>query len=355
MTAGSGAPIVILGAGAVGSYVGGMLSAEGEDVVLVDAWPGHIAAIQTDGLVVETPEAVITTRPRALHICDVQQLLCESPAVAFLCVKLYDTDWAATLLAGIVKAAPIVTMQNALVEEEVARIAGWRRTLGAIAGTLDVSVVKAGTVRRSRRRGSANPVFKVGELSGKITPRAQSVADLLGKVDTAAVTSRLWDERWGKLVANTVTSGLSAVCGLTLVEVYRREDTRRLAIPLAAEVLAVGQKLGFALQPLFGAAPDRWQAASEGDEKAASEVMAAMSAQTSSMVEGGQSGTLQDLTKGRRTEVDYFNGYVASQGRECGVPTPFHEALATLIRRMERGEEHPSEQNIARLSSPLTR
>ena len=168
MTSAKG-PIVILGAGAVGSYVGGMLSAAGEDIILVDAWPSHIEAIRADGLVVDAPEGVITAHPRALHICDAHQLVPRSPAVAFLCVKLYDTDWGATLLADVVQTAPIVTMQNALVEEKVARIAGWGRTLGAIAGTLDVSVEKPGLVRRSRRRGSSIPVFKVGELSGSTT------------------------------------------------------------------------------------------------------------------------------------------------------------------------------------------
>jgi 2-dehydropantoate 2-reductase len=350
MIVGNAGPIVILGAGAVGSYVGGMLSAAGEDVILVDAWTGHIDALRADGLVVDTPEEVITTRPRALHICDAQQLVHQSPAVAFLCVKLYDTDWAATLLADTVPMAPIVTMQNALVEERVARIAGWSRTLGAIAGTLDVSVSKPGHVLRSRRRGSSSPVFKVGELSGRMTSRAQAIADLLAKVDTAAITTTLWDDRWAKLVANTVTSGLSAVSGLTLIDVYRREDTRRLAIPLAAEVFAVGQALGFTLQRLWGVPPARWQAAGRGDANAIAETMNAMAAQTASMVEGGLSGTLQDIKKGRRTEVDYFNGYVASQGRECGVATPMHDALAALIRRMERGEEHPDERNIAQLS-----
>ena len=59
------------------------------------------------------------------------------------------------------------------------------------------------------------------------------------------------------------------------------------------------------------------------------------------MVEGGLSGTLQDLLKGRRTEVDYFNGYVAEQGTGHGVPAPTHAALASCLRRMEAGEIRP--------------
>ena len=50
------------------------------------------------------------------------------------------------------------------------------------------------------------------------------------------------------------------------------------------------------------------------------------------------SGTLQDLRKGRPTEVDYLNGYVAREGRRAGVAAPAHETVAKWIREVERGE-----------------
>jgi 2-dehydropantoate 2-reductase len=72
------------------------------------------------------------------------------------------------------------------------------------------------------------------------------------------------------------------------------------------------------------------------------------------MVEGGISGTLQDIIKRRRTEVDYFNGYIAERGRACGVFTPTHAALAAMIRRMEVGEFAPSEARLAELMQGMT-
>ena len=342
-------PIVFMGAGAVGGYVGGMLSANGDDIVVIDAWPSHIEAIRANGLRLDTPEGMIQARPRALHVCDVHELAGMPVRLAFLCVKLYDTNWAATLLGDTVRDAPIVTMQNALVEDDVARIVGTSRTIGAIAGTLDVALVAPGLIRRSRRRGAKKPVFKVGELNAEKTPRLNAISALLAKVDTTAMTSHLRDERWAKLVANTMTTGLSGVSGLTFLEVYRRDDTRRIAIKLAAEALAVGHQLGFHLAPVFGVLPERWQAANAGEPEALAEVMSAMEAQRGSMGEGGISGTLQDLSKGRRTEVDYFNGYVAEQGRACGVSAATHAALARLIRRMEAGEFSPSAARLTEL------
>ena len=58
--------------------------------------------------------------------------------------------------------------------------------------------------------------------------------------------------------------------------------------------------------------------------------------------EGGRSGKAQDIAKGRRTEVDFMNGYVAARGAECGIPAPTHSAVAALVKRVERGELAPA-------------
>ncbi|MGE0750477.1 MAG: ketopantoate reductase family protein [Variibacter sp.] len=342
-------PIVFLGAGAVGGYVGGMLSLAGEEVILLDPWPAHVDAIRADGLKIETPEGTHTVKPQALHFSEAQTLRHLPVRFAFLTVKLYDTDWAATLLADVVPRAPIVTLQNAFVEERVARIAGWTRTLGVVGGTLDVSLVGPGHVRRTRKRGGAKPVFKAGEMSGRETPRVRAIAALLGQVDNATVTTHLWDDRWEKLCANTMTSGVSGVSGLSLKEVYGREDTRRIILRLGAEAIALGTELGFHLDTLFGLPPERWRAAGAGDRLAVDETMAALAAVTASMVAGGPSGSLQDLSKGRRTEVDFFNGYIAAEGAAHGVPVPTHAAVAAMVRKMEAGEIRPAPEHLKSL------
>jgi 2-dehydropantoate 2-reductase len=101
----------------------------------------------------------------------------------------------------------------------------------------------------------------------------------------------------------------------------------------------------------MGLAPERWEAASEGDRAAIAEVEEALSSHSATMLEGGRSGTLQDILKGRRTEVEYFNGYIAARAGECGMVAPTHAALATLIRRMEAGETHPSPDQLSALLS----
>ena len=333
----SGALAVILGGGAVGSYVGGMLAAAGVKVVLIDGWPEHVESIRAHGLSIATPEGETLARPEAWHLAEAYRLRTLEPSAAFLATKLYDTEWSASLLARWLPAnVPVATMQNALVEETVARIVGWGRTLGVIAGGLDVALTGPGVVRRSRRRrASTRPTFKVGEMHGRSTPRAQWLADLLDLVDNAKVTTDLWSERWLKLCANSMTTGLSGLTGLSLREVYTREDTRAIAVKLGAEALAVGRALGFEPAQLFGAPSEAWLAAAAGDAVAHAQAMDALNKQADSMTADGRSGTLQDLLKERPTEVEFFNGFVAAEGKRAGLRVPVNAAVAAMIREAE--------------------
>jgi 2-dehydropantoate 2-reductase len=330
-------PAVILGGGAVGSYVGGQLAAAGVQVVLIDGWPQHVEAIRARGLMIASPEGESLARPEAWHLAEAHRLRGLEPSAAFLATKLYDTEWSASLLARWLPAdVPVATMQNGLVEESVARIVGWGRTLGVIAGGLDVALTGPGAVRRSRRRrASTRPTFKVGEMHGRSTPRAQRLADLLNLVDHAKVTTDLWGERWLKLCANSMTTGLSGLTGLSLREVYTREDTRRIAVKLAAEALAVGRVLGFDPAQLFGAASEVWHSAAAGDAVSLAQVMDALMKQAEAMTADGMSGTLQDLRKERPTEVEFFNGFVAAEAKRAGLKAPANAAVAAMIREAE--------------------
>jgi 2-dehydropantoate 2-reductase len=349
----AGGPVVILGAGAVGSYVGGWLAHAGRQVVLVDGWPEHVEAIRRDGLAIVGPDGSIQARPAVWHLGEIHQLRRLAPQAVLLTVKLYDTAWAARLLATWLPAwAPVVTLQNGLVEDLVAQEVGWRRTLGAIGSQLHVALERPGVVRRSRRRRlQAAPVFEVGEAHGRSTPRARRLAALLDEVDEAKVTSDLWNHRWAKLCANAMTSALSGLSGLGVRELLARDDCRQIAIALCAETLTVGRALGFEPTAVFGQSSGTWLAAAAGDREALLAAGAALAHQASTLEEGSLSGTAQDLSKGRPSEVDYLNGYVAREGGRIGVPVQCNAAVAAMVRAAEAGELQTGTDVVVRLAS----
>jgi len=336
--------IVFVGAGAVGGYVGAAMAAAGHDVTLIDPWPEHVDRIRRDGMQLGGTQGERVVRVNALHVTDVQSLVARPVDLAFVCMKLYDTAWATALIKPyLAPTGMVVTMQNSLVEEIVAGIVGWGRTLGCIASQISVEAVAPGRiVRNAQPGGDAYTVFRVGELSGRITARAQAIAGLLRAVDSAKVTDNLWGERWSKLVANTMTTGLSGVLGMSLNQLAGLPTTRALQIDLAAEAIRIGEALGFRLEAMRGAPATDWLGAAEGEPAALARIEAGMIAATKRRSDEGRSGTAQDIAKGRRTEIDFMNGTVVAQGESCGIAAPTHAAVLAMVKRVERGELAPS-------------
>ena len=351
MTALDSPRIAFVGAGAIGGYVGAHLTRAGFDVVLIDAWALHVDAMQRDGLHFSGTVGEYSVPVRALHISDVQTLVHAPVDIAFLCTKLYDTAWAATLVREYLAADGfVVTMQNSVVEEIVAGIVGWGRTLGCIASTMSVELYAPGRIKRTRQPGGESyTIFRAGEMHGRITARLEKLVQMLSVVDSAKATTNLWGERWGKLVANTMTTGVSGVTGLNLKSVLREAATRRVMVRLGAEAVKIGLARGYAIEPVRRLAPEIWVRADEGDRDALRAVDDAIGVELERMTDAAFSGTQQDLRKGRRTEIDYMNGFVAKQGDDIGIAAPTHRNLTALVKRMERRELAPDRNVISLL------
>src|ERR1700688_1339101 len=94
--------VVVVGAGAVGGYVGGRMTHAGEDVTLIDMWPEHVEYMRKNGLHLSgmTPEETVTVPINPMHISDVQSLAKGRPIdIAFISCKSYDTEWVARMIA----------------------------------------------------------------------------------------------------------------------------------------------------------------------------------------------------------------------------------------------------------------
>ena len=123
--------LAFMGAGAVGSYIGGHFSRHGADVTLIDPWPDHIDTIKRDGLHLEGTQGEYLVHPRALHLHEVQSLFKDPVDIAFVCVKSYDTIWATQMISQyLTPGGFIITLQNGINEERIASVVGWGRVLG---------------------------------------------------------------------------------------------------------------------------------------------------------------------------------------------------------------------------------
>ena len=341
--------IAIVGAGAVGGYAGAHMAQAGEDVVFIDFWPENVEVMRARGLRIshirDVPE--FTVPVQAMHITDVQALARQAPIdIAFVCVKSYDTAWATMMIAQYLSPGGfVVSLQNCMNEETVAKAVGWGRTLGAIASSITVDLCEAGHVRRAAgKSGSRHTVFRVGEVHGRTTDRVQQVCRLLALADSAHVTPNLWGERWSKLVVNVMGNGLSACTGLVSKDVTADDTLRHFSSRLGSEAIRVGQALGYTLEDILYMPPETIARAGEGDPEATRLVDEHRLGEAGGGEHRPSMG--QDMMKGRRTEIEFINGFVADRGAEVGISTPANTALTDIVKRVEKGELKADKRHI---------
>jgi 2-dehydropantoate 2-reductase len=346
--------IAIVGAGAVGGYTGAHMVQAGADVTFIDPWPEHVEAMRRHGLRItharEAPE--FTVPARALHITDAQTLAREKPVdIAFICVKSYDTEWAATLIRQYL--APdgyVVSLQNCMNEAAVAGVVGWGKTLGCVASSITVGLFEPGHVHRGAGKGgAAHTVYRAGETHGRITPRAEDVVRLVGAADSAKVTTNLWGERWSKLVANVMQNGLAAATGLPSNAMLENAPIRRFSTRLGAEAIRVGEALGYALEEILHLPPETIARAGEGDAERERIVDAQRVKDAARLAAEQRPSMGQDIAKGRRTEIEFMNGLVAREGERLGLACRANALLTDLVLRVERGALAPNPAHIATL------
>ena len=138
--------------------------------------------------------------------------------------------------------------------------------------------------------------------------------------------------------------GARAVCAThsrqPFGECDRNDVLRRFAIKLGGEGVRVAQALGYKLVNLGELVPERLALASEGDANALAEVEKVMVSRTASNPRAGiqRPSMAQDMRKGRRTEIEFMNGYIADRGTYIGVPAPTHAKLTEIVKKVERQE-----------------
>ena len=340
--------IAIVGAGAVGGYAGSYMAQAGHDVTFIDPWPEHLEAMRSRGLTIshlkDVPE--FTVPVKAIHITELQSFAKQRPVdIAFVCTKSYDTAWSTAMIAQYLSPGGyVVSLQNCINEEVIAGIVGWGRVLGAIASLITVELTGPGHVKRAAgKSGASHTVYRVGEPHGRISPRAEFITSLLALSDSALTTTNLWGERWSKLVANVMGNGIAAATGMVAKDATADDAIRAFAARLGSEAIRVGQALGYGLEEILHLDPEIIARAGEGDAAARAAYDAQRLADTQKPGGGAHRASMgQDMVKGRRTEIEFLNGFVVAKGKDIGIEARANAALTDIVKRVERGEVQAS-------------
>ena len=297
--------IAVVGAGAVGGYFGGMLARAGAPVVFIGR-PAFVAAVQKDGLLLDTTQFKETVRVTA----SAELSAARDAELVLFCVKTTDTATTSKELAKIVAPnAILVSMQNGADNAEQIRAASGLTALAA-AVYVAASVPAPGAVKHVGR----------GDLVlGPENDTTRRTAEVFTRAKVPCrISNNIEGELWTKLVWNCALNALSALGKVTYGEILASADAKQLLEGTVYEVLAVAKAAGIEPPSL-----ENPEAAFAGAYKIAAQMAAT------------RSSTSQDMMRGKKTEIDSLNGFIARKGRELGVPTPLNHALFTLVKLAE--------------------
>ena len=339
-----GKKMAVVGAGAAGSYIGAFLTREGHDIVLIDMWGEHVEKMNSNAIEVSGSQGPFNVPVRAYNFYDASQLK-DKYDIIFFAMKSYDTIWAAHFAKNLLSPnGVLVSNQNCMNDLTLASIVGFERELPCVMSGITVGLWEPGHVNRGGQPGRdrGHDVFRVGELHGRITPRAEEVADLLSCIDGSRPTSNIWGERWSKLTTNASSNPITAMTGLGSNGAAEIPEARRLQIEISKESCQVALAQNFDVEPIKGVSAEVWARADEGDvfEELDEKFLPNPNAND------WKSSMAQDVTKGRRTEVTLMNGYISEQGTLMGVPTPINTAITSVVDEIDRGIRTANVENI---------
>lgn len=300
--------ILVFGAGALGSFVGGILSQK-YDVTLYGK-EDKIVPVQKSGLRI-TGKTDVTVKPKTAF--DPKHLEGQNFDLVILTVKSYDTESAMDFIKEIVSGgSAVLSLQNGLDNEiRIAQIIGKERTLGGVTSH-GITFIEPGHVHHA---GTGETV--IGELDGKETERVKEISNALTSVGMGtSISKNIESEIWTKGIVNAGINPLTALTRLMNGYLLKIPILTKLLENTCQECISVAQKAYIDLL--------------ECDIIEKTKNVARLTADN-------KSSMLQDIEKGRRTEIDSINGKIVEVGNKHGVEAPINSALVALVKGIEEG------------------
>jgi 2-dehydropantoate 2-reductase len=303
-------PIAVVGAGAVGSYFGGMLARAGAPVTLIGRAP-HVEAINRDGLFIDSihfkENVSVSASTELAAVRDAQLVL--------FSVKTVDTENVAKLLAPYLAPETIVvSLQNGVDNVERIDFAAGIQAIPAVV-YIAVEMVGLGRVKHSGRGdvivGDPSPNHDASESD------LAKIATTFMRADVPCrISENITAELWEKLIMNCAYNALSALSRSRYGRIARDSGTVEVMKRVVNEAAAVGNAAGVKLS--------------------AEKMFAAVLKLGAEAMPEAVSSTAQDIARGKPTEIDSLNGFLVRRGAELVVPTPVNETLYSLVKLLER-------------------
>ncbi len=321
--------IVLLGAGAMGTIIGALLTEGGYDVELVDNYKEHVMALRAKGAkIIGGIEKTIPVKAIFPN---------EVSGTYDLVISLTKHDAIEESLKEIKpfthESTVILTLQNGMPEEKSKKIFPEKNLMG---GGMEFSgtFIEPGVSKLASAASTLGISF--GSYLGPITEKVIEVKEVLKSAGSVEVTDNLRGVRWTKLTDNSCFSGLQTALGCTVGDILDDDFAMDCIAYNGMECAKIIQSLGITPVEAFALLPTPERVcfnSKEEREKVKAywkEVYTPYRAQIASM--------LQDIRKGKKCEINNINGETVRIAKQVGVATPFNEKIVELVTKLQNNE-----------------
>jgi 2-dehydropantoate 2-reductase len=302
--------IVIVGAGAMGGAIGALLSQAKNSVTLLDVSKETVEAVNRHGLRIQNKAGDVTIH-RVPAVNHASEITGEIDLIVVF-VKCYHTAAAIESVRNLIgPTTTILSLQN-----------GWGNgpriaaLVGAEKVVLGVCYHSATVLAPGHVLHAGQGKTFIGELDGTLSPRVRAIAQTFSEAGIPVEPSgQVLREIWAKLALNVATLPTSSTTRITADRLLDTDEMQALMRALLREVVTVAQSQGIGLE-----FDERWS------------VITGLLAKLSP---GSKGSMLQDVEKGRATEIDVMCGAIIEAGKQHRVETPYNHAMYCLIRALE--------------------
>lgn len=328
--------IAIYGAGSLGTILGAFISKEGVSIELINRNKAHVGALREKGAkVIGTMQF---SQPVVAYTPDEMNGLYD---IVFLMTKQQHNAEVVQILKNYLASdGVLVTFQNGLPEMQIAEVLGEERVLGCTVAW-GATLKEPGVCELTSEPDALS--FSLGAISDKRSKHFEKVKELLELMGTVDVEENFLGTRWSKLLINAAFSGMSAVLGCTFGEAAGPRESRRVVQALIKECIDVCKAGGIRIELVQGKDIVKLLDYNNALKRAFSFFIIPIAIRKHAKLKASM---LQDLEKGKLTEVDAINGAVSEYGRKIGFPTPVNDKVVEIIHRIEKGELKPGFENL---------
>ncbi len=318
--------IAVIGAGAIGGITAAYIAQAGYEVQLVCKHADKAERFTREGIRLTGIRGEHYVKLKA--VADIAQLS-GKPDIVLIVTKAYDMpDAARRVLPFLNEDSFVVSMQNGICVEALAEVVGANRAVGCVVGW-GSTMLGDGTLNMTSEGD-----FVIGSLESGID--LLPLQEVLNSVVPTRVSDHIIAELYSKMIVNACITSLGVLSGLYLGQIMKKRAARDIFISIIREAVSVANAMKLTIEP-YGGKLDYYALIRGGS------AMDSLRRHLTIRVIGFKyrrlkSSSLQSIKRGRPTEVDYFNGYIAKKGTELGIATPVNTRITQMIKEIEAGK-----------------